>query len=63
MNCSKCGKLMIDERGVTGDFFQVVLQPLGFSVDFKKQQFGKYDPEKPYAFCVECVIDGLMGDS
>ena len=76
--CSKCGKCMTDERGVSliGISIQYVIadKETGDSSAhfvnitreqnevFVKEQFGKYAAENKYQFCWECWLDSLMGD-
>ena len=63
MQCTKCGKEMTNENGMSiiGAMFEVNFEAQPELREFAQQQLGKYELDKPYPFCYECILDGLMG--
>lgn len=65
MKCDRCGKEM-SGNSRTVVCINVYLSTLGWNVleddrDFLQQQIGKYDLNREYRFCFECVLDNLFG--
>jgi hypothetical protein len=73
MNCAKCGKDM-DPPTIWSGRIQVNISAStsgknwvldttmsGDEVAYVKRQMGKYSTDTQYTFCIECVMDVLMG--
>jgi hypothetical protein len=62
--CEKCGKSMTSEKGESIVGLLVSLEDKSGNqeyMDFAKKQMGKYELNKEYGFCYECVLDSLTG--
>jgi len=63
--CDKCGKEMTDSSSESGSaLIGVAVQfttSKEFGRAFAQKQLGKYELNKKYQFCWECLLDSLFG--
>jgi len=62
--CDRCGKSMFDESSgtnLTGMSVYVNATPdTTFNEEFVKKQMGKYELDRTYGICFECLLDVLL---